>query len=98
MGVMTAAVPHANTSRTDPSARPSRSSVSGIWRSDTSWPASVSSRRMDERVTPSRIEPDTGGVATLPSACTMNTFIPPSSSSWVLVDASRKHTCSKPLA
>ena len=96
MGVMTAAVPQAKTSAIEPSARPACSSVSRIVRSLTSCPASVSSWRIDERVTPSRMEPVSAGVDTRPSAMTTNTFMPPSSSTQVFVAASRKQTCSHP--
>ncbi|MNW57669.1 hypothetical protein D3C74_354910 [compost metagenome] len=53
---------------------------------------------IDERVTPSRIEPVSSGVSTEPSALTTNTFMPPSSSRKVFVDESRKQTCSKPFS
>src|SRR5699024_11620618 len=46
----------------------------------TLMPRSVNNCIIDERVTPSRIEPDSAGVSTDPSARTKNTFIPPSSS------------------
>jgi len=52
----------------------------------------------EERVTPSRMVPVRAGVRTVPSDPTTKMFMPPSSSSTVLVAASRKHTCSHPCA
>ena len=82
-GVMTAAVPHANTSVISPAAAPLRSSSTSILRSSTAKPASDANCSKESRVMPGSSEPDSSGVtsrADPPLPKTKNRFIPPISS------------------
>ena len=82
-GVMTAAVPHANTSVISPAATFFCHSSTSILRSSTANPASVAYCSKASRVTPGRIDPLNSGVtsrAVPPLPNTKNRFIPPISS------------------
>lgn len=83
-GVITAAVPQANTSViSPPAAAPLRHSSTSILRSSTANPASLASCSSESRVMPGSSEPDSSGVtsrAEPPLPKTKNRFIPPISS------------------
>ena len=67
-------------------------------RSSGSSPSSLASSRIEERVTPSRIEPVSSGVTRRLSRVTKKRFIPPSSSMYVCVEESRKTAWSQPCS
>jgi hypothetical protein len=79
IGVMTAAVPQANTSVISPEATPSTHSDSSTRRFSTVRPRSRASSRIESRVMPSRMLSESG-VTRRPSSYTSTMFIPPSSS------------------
>ena len=93
---MTAAVPQANISATAPLSIPASTSAKARVSSRTSAPSSRRSWRIDERVQPAKMLPVSFGVRIDPSDITTKTFMPPSSSMFVSVAASRNMTSSYP--
>ncbi|BCI87553.1 hypothetical protein NIIDMKKI_27590 [Mycobacterium kansasii] len=82
-GVITAAVPQANTSVISPTAAFFCHSAMSILRSSTVTPASVAKCSNESRVMPGSSEPDSSGVTSLadpPLPNTKKMFIPPISS------------------
>ena len=100
-GVMTAAVPQANTSVISPAAAFFCHSSISTLRSSTANPASIASCSNESRVIPGSSEPDNSGVtsrADAPVPSTKKRFIPPISSTKRRSTASSHTTCSQPFS